>query len=230
MRRFIVFLIIALFLIPAPIVFADEQVTLAWDPNSPDPDGYRLFRRVEGQAYDYAAPISGDVLAPTVTYTDTVPAPATPTPPAATDLTASYNRDQSVITLSWQQIETTASETFYWVVRAFVGSDESGDSNEVNHTVTASSAVSRWDVFYALAPEGPWVPIDSIENTGQTNPTMDATFTAVEVGNIAEVYFTVVSFDAAGQFSANAQSAATTVDRRTPVAPALRIEATLIVE
>jgi hypothetical protein len=32
------------------------QVTLAWDPTDPTPDGYRLYQRVEGQAYDYSQP------------------------------------------------------------------------------------------------------------------------------------------------------------------------------
>jgi hypothetical protein len=32
------------------------SVTLAWDPNSPAPEGYRIFSRVDGQTYNYAAP------------------------------------------------------------------------------------------------------------------------------------------------------------------------------
>ena len=27
------------------------EVTLAWDANDPTPDGYRVFRRLEGQVY-----------------------------------------------------------------------------------------------------------------------------------------------------------------------------------
>jgi hypothetical protein len=30
------------------------EVTLAWDPNDPAPDGYRIFQRMEGQSYDYS--------------------------------------------------------------------------------------------------------------------------------------------------------------------------------
>jgi hypothetical protein len=33
------------------------EVTLAWDPNDPVPEGYRLFQRTEGQAYDYDQPV-----------------------------------------------------------------------------------------------------------------------------------------------------------------------------
>lgn len=32
------------------------EVTLAWDPNDPTPEGYRIFQRTEGQAYDYSDP------------------------------------------------------------------------------------------------------------------------------------------------------------------------------
>ncbi|MEJ2660883.1 MAG: hypothetical protein P8Z73_09190, partial [Desulfobacteraceae bacterium] len=32
------------------------QVTLAWDPNNPVPDGYRVFLHREGDTYDYASP------------------------------------------------------------------------------------------------------------------------------------------------------------------------------
>ena len=33
------------------------QVTLAWDPNDPVPEGYRIFQRTEGQIYDYTKPV-----------------------------------------------------------------------------------------------------------------------------------------------------------------------------
>jgi len=32
------------------------EVTLAWDPNDLAPEGYRLFQRTEGEAYDYSQP------------------------------------------------------------------------------------------------------------------------------------------------------------------------------
>ncbi|WP_372678521.1 dockerin type I domain-containing protein [Desulfosarcina sp.] len=32
------------------------EVTLAWDPNDPAPDGYRIYQREEGQAYTYSQP------------------------------------------------------------------------------------------------------------------------------------------------------------------------------
>ncbi|WP_319523619.1 PKD domain-containing protein [uncultured Desulfosarcina sp.] len=32
------------------------EVTLAWDPNDPTPEGYRIFQRIEGESYDYSEP------------------------------------------------------------------------------------------------------------------------------------------------------------------------------
>ncbi len=32
------------------------EVTLAWDPNDPAPDGYRIYQRKEGQSYDHSQP------------------------------------------------------------------------------------------------------------------------------------------------------------------------------
>jgi chitinase len=32
------------------------QLTLAWDPNNPTPQGYQLYRRIQGQAYSYSQP------------------------------------------------------------------------------------------------------------------------------------------------------------------------------
>ena len=49
-----VFLGLLIFL---PVVAFAAQVTVAWDPNTPTPDGYRLYQRLEGQAYDYTDPV-----------------------------------------------------------------------------------------------------------------------------------------------------------------------------
>ena len=32
------------------------EVTLAWDPNDPAPDGYYIYQRTEGQSYEYSQP------------------------------------------------------------------------------------------------------------------------------------------------------------------------------
>lgn len=36
----------------------DGQVTLRWDKNTPDPDGYRLYMRLAGGTYDYGRPLA----------------------------------------------------------------------------------------------------------------------------------------------------------------------------
>lgn len=81
-----------------------SDVTLAWDPNDPAPDGYRLFMRQDGQVYDYSSP-------------------------------------------AWQGTDTQATlsdlsegVTYAFVCRAFVGDQESGDSNEVVYTIEAPPA------------------------------------------------------------------------------------------
>jgi hypothetical protein len=83
---------------------ASAAVTLEWDPNDPAPEGYRLFRRIDGATYDYTAPLG------TVTGTRYV--------------------DDTI----------TAGETYFYVVRAYEGDNESGDSNEVSYTAPADSA------------------------------------------------------------------------------------------
>jgi hypothetical protein len=46
---------ISILFISASQSFA-AQVTLAWDPPDPTPDGYHLYQRIEGHAYDYSQP------------------------------------------------------------------------------------------------------------------------------------------------------------------------------
>jgi hypothetical protein len=77
---------------------AHASVTLEWDANSPSPDGYHLFRKLDGGEYNYDSPLG------TVTGTRYV--------------------DET----------TEAGETYHYVVRAYEGENESGDSNEVTYT------------------------------------------------------------------------------------------------
>ena len=47
----LIFITITVLLIPAK---GDAtQITMAWDPTDPEPEGYRLYHRLEGQDYDY---------------------------------------------------------------------------------------------------------------------------------------------------------------------------------
>ena len=55
-RIFWAFLLGLLVLYPCH-AFADRQVTLAWDANDPQPEGYRVFCRAAGESYAYSHPI-----------------------------------------------------------------------------------------------------------------------------------------------------------------------------
>ena len=54
MRTFLLAVILCLSI--AATVNAASTVTLAWDPNTDQVDGYKIFHRIEGGAYDYANP------------------------------------------------------------------------------------------------------------------------------------------------------------------------------
>lgn len=40
-----------------PSILPAAQVQLAWDPNSPEADGYHVYQRKDGEAYDYNTPV-----------------------------------------------------------------------------------------------------------------------------------------------------------------------------
>lgn len=95
-RIFLIMLVLFILAITCRFALAAD-VTLQWDANQPPPTGYKLYQRLDGQAYDYTAPV-------------------------------------------WQGPETTTTIDnldpgiqYYFVVRAFVGENESGDSNEVDY-------------------------------------------------------------------------------------------------
>ena len=91
-----------IFTLGTPAIVWAAQASLQWDANSPAPEGYRLYQRLSGQDYNYAAPVwSG----------------------AGTSCTVDGLAEGS---------------TYYFVVRAFDGSDQSGDSNEVRHMTGAA--------------------------------------------------------------------------------------------
>jgi chitinase len=102
-----IFTLTLLFLTSATMACA--SVTLEWDPNDPAPEGYRLFRRLDGEAYDYNAPLG------TVSDTRYV--------------------DDTIV----------AGETYFYVVRAYEGDNESGDSNEVSYTASNDTSDNSSD-------------------------------------------------------------------------------------
>jgi hypothetical protein len=51
-----IFFLLALVLLLVALARAAE-VTLAWDPNGVNPDGYRLYKRLAGEPYDFSKPL-----------------------------------------------------------------------------------------------------------------------------------------------------------------------------
>lgn len=72
------------------------DVILNWDANSPAPDGYRIYQRVNGADYNYERWVC-DTKETSCTVTDLSP-----------------------------------GVQYYFVARAYVAQEQSGDSNEVN--------------------------------------------------------------------------------------------------
>ncbi len=82
---------------------AAAQVSLAWDPSSPKPDGYRLYQRTTGTSYNYDSP--------------------------------SWAGPTASCTIS----NLSDGTQYYFVVRAYTGTTESGDSNEVAYKTAAAA-------------------------------------------------------------------------------------------
>ena len=130
-------------LIAFPLVVSAAQVTLQWDPNTPAPDGYNLYQRVNGQSYNYSNPVNPSVIIGT-TYT-------------VSDL--------------------QDGATYFFVVRAKVGSDESGDSNEVQYVAPAGTTDTDNDGYadgIDAFPNNPdeWLDTDH-DGTGNNADTDD---------------------------------------------------------
>lgn len=134
MKRFKVLYLIKIFIVTSyyllvtlPLIVSAAQVSLEWDPNADAPDGYRVYYRQYGQAYDYS--------------------------------TYAWSGTNTNCTIA----ELEEGVTYYFVVRAFVEGDESGDSNEVSYTTSgASTTISdsdgdgmpdSWELQYGLDPD-----------------------------------------------------------------------------
>lgn len=97
------------------------SVTLRWDPSGPATDGYRLFARKSGQAYNFSQPDwEGAVVTGTVTNLD-------------------------------------GQTEYYIVVRAYKGSIESANSNEVHYVPPAAQddddgMPDDWEARFGLDP------------------------------------------------------------------------------
>lgn len=209
------------------------QVKLQWDPNDPAPEGYRVFTRVENTLYDYTKPqpvlefADGNILHPTALVTVDLPG------------------------LPMKAVK------YYFIVRAYDGDLESEDSEEVFWTINrtppdlvssiqaeynkASSEISLsfvqpnadrakyWKVFYTFTSGSSYVEFDTIQNTGQAQPSSTKAFTAVSVGEIKTVYFVVIGFYDDESFSENSAEASVVIDRRVKPQPPINLKVGVII-
>lgn len=225
MRRVLLSMIVTFVL--CSISYAAE-VQLEWTPNTPNPDGYRLYQKDGGGAYDYANPV---VLPSTGGASGDIPG----------NLTTAIVPDLGV---------DGRSTKYCWVLRAFIGQDDSGDSNEVCYNVDLrvppepssvsaswdkesssitvqwnqdpSVPVKEWKVYYSLTSGSSYQLIDTVSNDGSSH-SITASFSAVPAGDRATVYFTVVAFRSDTLFSQNSGEVVVDVDRRELQIPVLRL-------
>jgi len=130
------------------------QVTLAWDPNDPVPEGYRIFQRTEGQIYDYTQPVwQGSNTSCTV-----------------------YNLEYDTM--------------YYFVTRAYLGTDESANSNEISF-LTPSSPTDSFTISASINGNGSISPAGTVtvaEGTDQSftiTPGNDSYLTDVWIDGVS---------------------------------------------
>ena len=113
------------------------SVTLRWDPSGPATDGYRLFARKSGQAYNYSQPDwEGAGVTGTLNHLD-------------------------------------GQTEYYIVVRAYKGSIESADSNEVHYMPPAATMMTTACPMTGK-PASAWIP-GSMTPTATSIMTVSAT-------------------------------------------------------
>lgn len=147
-------LLVVFFILTLPSMAGAVNVTLAWDPNDPAPDGYRIYQRIEGQVYDYSHPAwTGTGTSGTV-----------------------YNLDYDT--------------TYYFVVRAYVGTDESGDSNEISFSTPSPPTISytisaSTNGNGSISPTGSVTVTEGADQTFTISPNTGSYIVDVLVDNVS---------------------------------------------
>lgn len=212
---------------------ASAQVGLRWDPNDPNPEGYKVFTRADkehdrfGLAYDYQDPQptleDPDGLIPySITRVD-IELPGIP----MQEVTYFF-----VVRAYDGELESPDSEEVFWVLDRTpppVATDLQGsysrDTNEITFTFNqAGDRAKFWKIYYTKTQGQDYVEFDTVQNTGQLNPTITKPFTAVPDGSQETVYFTVVSFFDMESFSPNSQELAIDVNRKAVPQPPQNVQ------
>jgi hypothetical protein len=126
-------LLVVFFSLTLPSMAGAAKVTLAWDGNDPTAEGYHMFRRIAGQAYDYNTPVW------TGTTTTCI-------------------------------IDQLAEGTYYFVARAFKGTNQSADSNEVEFKVVVNQAPQAAAGSDQAVSAGTLVTLDGTASTDPGGP------------------------------------------------------------
>lgn len=191
-------LVIALIIFIQTIAHA-ANVTLAWDPNDPAPDGYSVFQRLEGQDYDYSSPVW--------------PLPGD-------------GSTQTTCIIEGLEDDTS----YYFVVRANVGGDVSGDSNEINH-ITGPPAPTVYTITADAGSNGFISPASATVNAGGSQTftispangyhIVDVLIDSVSIGAVSTHTFAQVSGNHAirAVFSVNTYAISAVVDGSGSISP-----------
>lgn len=227
MKKAILILITILLLI-WPLA-AQAEFVVMWDHNDPRPDGYAVYARPDGEAYDYDAPI-WEGAENSQRIVDLLP--PLPAILPIENFTGSFDPAASQITLDWNQpAPLKAEQLYYLVVRAFIGTRgeldfrDSADSEEVSVTQSRTNTATKWEIFYSLTPGGPYTKLDETS----TGTRITAPFTAVPAETMQEVYFVVVTFGQDGTFSQNSAELPVMVDRRTDPQPPQNVDVQVVI-
>ena len=219
MKKIISFIISFCFLFCFNTILQADSIGLAWNANTPTPDGYRLFQRINTGVYNYSTPII-----PSGISNGNIPSNTT---------------QVTINDLNGIAYQIT---NFYFVARAFIGSNESGNSNEVVYTIdrTAPDSPSNfsgsfnkialeinlsfgqsnqtevlfWKIFYSEISNGPYTELAQVENSGLSQVTIAQPFTYVNANEIKTIYFVVRSHRDSGVYSSS-QEIPIVIDRRT---------------